>query len=341
MPTQFIVPVADGNSVATVGALSVPKYLSLDAEGTSQTNVAGIGARVVLRFLAAQGENAQSIRTIVGVPFAVQAFGDGSVTWSLNLPDRLAAAVAFQAQGENAVIVPALMLGLPPVQAIGAGETLAEFAPFLPAIREPAWNEIRGTVNLVRNASLENVSVGLLDWYAFNGASIAADDTIAWHGLRSVQVTFPSSGADAGFGVRSEHGLGITGVLNVAMVGSLSLLGAITQIRVRLVATYTDATTDSILDAAFDLSTTGDDWLRAISLSLAINPAKVLDYVALEVVHPVPDAVTVIHADGAQIEQDLGEGATPFAQGDMGDDYRWLGQPGLSMSLRETMAGVV
>jgi hypothetical protein len=337
VPTQFIVPIADGNSVATIGALSVPKYLSLDAEGASQANVAGIGNRVVLRFLAAQGENAQSVRTIVGVPFAVAITGNGEVTWLLDLPDRTAAAVAFAAQGDNAVVVPALRLGLPPVQAIGAGAVTADFAPFLPSIREPEWNEMRGTINLVRNASVENTSVGLLDWAGVNGATIAADSAVSWHGLRSVQVTYPNAGSDARVTVRSQRGLGITGQLNTAMVGSFSALGSLTQVQARLVATYTDATTDTATGDLFDLAAV-TDWARIATPSVPLNAAKTLDYLTLDLTHPVAGSTTVLNIDGAQIEQDRGEGATPFAWGDMGASYAWLGPAGLSMSLRETMA---
>ena len=42
---------------------------------------------------------------------------------------------------------------------------------------------------------------------------------------------------------------------------------------------------------------------------------------------------TVIY-DGAQIELDAGDGATPYADGDQGSGYAWTGAPHFSVSVR-------
>jgi hypothetical protein len=334
----------ESRSRSNLRTLTFPAYLSVDFTSESRSIAAGMGATKVIRatLLSPTAMAADS----VGYPVLVAVLTSDAVLTAVVgsetgiAPGETVEMVAVLTS-ETALVASALELTLLGAVLASRGEMLAEMQPSLPPIREPAWDELRGTVNLVRNASVENTDIGLLDWYAFGGVTLALDDTLAWHQTRSVEVTFPSSGADAGFGVRTQGGLGITDTLGVLMVGSLSLLGEITQIRVRMQATYSDATTDDILDDAFDLATTDDEWARVRSLSLELDPTKVLDFLALEVVHPTPDVESIMHADGVQIEQDRGDSATPFAQGDMGDGYAWLGLPGISMSLRETSQAAV
>lgn len=326
-----------GESRSNLRSIVFPANLSLDFEGESRLMAVGIGSIKVIRadILSAS----LLVASNVGEPgFVAILTSDALLFTRLVSEPREAVELTAVLTSEGVLVGSALRLQLRDIVLASDGEMLADMQPFLPEPREPEWFELRGTVNLLRNASVEQTDVGLRDWGGVVGATLALDDTFAWHGSNSVQVTFPSSGANAGVTVKTQGGLGLTGGTGTLMVGSLSLSGTITQIKTRLTATYRDATTDSIDGDLFDLATAADDWLRASTPSLALNPAKVLDVLTLAVLHPTAGSVTVIHADGAQIEQDRGEGATPFAQGDMGEHYAWLGPEGLSMSLRETMA---
>jgi hypothetical protein len=338
VPTQFLVTRSHGSSAATLADLTSPDYLSFDGEGEGGRAIAGLGPLVAYR-VRSDGDGQATMGLSVTALLMLASDGEATALVGPLAPTgREAVPVALVSDGEALFVVAALRLGLPPIAGHGQSRSRATFIPFLPAIREPAWYELRGTVNLVRNASVEHPDMALRDWTGVSGATIALDDTTAWHGLRSVEITYPASGSDAAVSVDSIRGLGLSGGLDTAMVGSVSLSGTITQLLLRLTATYSDATTDSIDGDLFDLATADDDWLRVASPSLPLDPAKTLDYLTLAVVHPVADVETVIHADGAQIEQDRGDGATPFAQGDMGAHYAWLGLASFSMSLRETMA---
>jgi hypothetical protein len=336
VPTAFLETSLRSPTAASVADILAPVYLSTDFIAETHAALDGLGSRAVLRarFLSDVRLTAgtvvtpatlASLRSCVAFSVAVSPSG------------RVAADLAIEMLSETTLAAASLQVGLPPASLRVGSRLGASFAPYLPPIAEPAWNELRGTINLVRNASVEQTDVGLLDWDGVNGATLALDDTVSWHGPRSVEVTYPNTGSDARVTVRSEHGLGIAGELNTAMVGSLWALGEITFVQARITATYSDASTDTATGDLFDLAAV-DDWVRVVTPSLTLDPAKTLDYLTLDLMHPTPDAVTVIHVDGAQIEQDRGESATPFAQGDMGAAFAWLGPAGLSMSLRETMA---
>jgi hypothetical protein len=340
MPTQFLDVQAAGNGGSVATELLFPVYLSLDAEGVGVLDAAGLGARAMLRFLDSAGSGDLTIGMLIGSPFVPVIDGIGDVVIFLDAPVRDAVDVAFAVSGTGAVTVPALRLGLPGLSVGGVGAVAADFIPALPAIREPAWNELRGTVNLVRNPSLENSAVGMTDWGGA-GVTVARTTDHAWHGLAAAEAVFASGTADRRLSVRSQAGLGFTGGVPLAVVGAISLLGTLDKIELRLEVTYSDATSAIIAGDLFDLAATGEDWVRVSTPVLETNPAKSVSLFTLYVWRPaVLSAPVTIWADGAQIEIATGGEATPFAAGDMGEHYAWLGAEGLSMSHRETMGAV-
>ena len=117
---------------------------------------------------------------------------------------------------------------------------LVDFTPELPLLREPLETEVRGTVNLVRNPSLEYA--GLLDWSGSAGATVALDTSDPWDGSTAAVYTIAAGTGVSEILVKSRESLGIAGVRS--WIGSVMAKGTALDVRPFLRFTYSDATTE-------------------------------------------------------------------------------------------------
>jgi hypothetical protein len=82
-------------------------------------------------------------------------------------------------------------------------------------------------------------------------------------------------------------------------------------------------------------------WGRIYTPSVAKDDTKTLDSIDLVVTITEGGSATTTWMDAAQIEQDTGQGATAYADGDQGDGHYWSGTPGLSMAVRDPLPAEV
>lgn len=210
----------------------------------------------------------------------------------------------------------------------------AALSVVLPIPKDAGPQSLPGTVNLVRNPSLESATVLATDWSARGAGSIARVADLGWQGGASLRVTVPGGTAGAGAQVATLGALGWTG--NRTLLGSVYVFGALPGLGCRLVALYGDGTvgTGDAADVPADLP---DGWVRA-TCALEPDPAKRLDQLllAVERIDGTAPAAGSFWLDAAQVEEDRGYGHTPYAIGQYGPPYHaWWGAAHLSPSLRD------
>lgn len=222
--------------------------------------------------------------------------------------------------------------------AAGSSSAAASVAVVLPALRPPRAWEAPGTVNLVRNPSAE---VSLDDWAEIGGATIDRDGTRAFDGVASVRVDLPGIGPDEGVAVGTVRGLAYVGVDRVAW-GSLSLSGAVSGLVAWVRGHYADgSSSDGDRSEPFALEHDGrpGNWRRVVPPAYFADADKTLVWAEVRVARAIPDGPAGFWADAAQIEEDRGQGATPFAIGSYRSDLgRWTGAEHLSPSIRQPAA---
>lgn len=211
-------------------------------------------------------------------------------------------------------------------------------AYFVYAIPQPhaaeVW-EAPGTVNLVRNPSAE---ASLNDWSAIGGATLSAETTRAWDGVRSVRVVLPGLGADEGVAVATVRGLAYAGVAAVSW-GTVYASGTVDGLATFVRGHYADGTSEDG-ERAVGIVISGDGgangWARLEAPAFFTDPLKTLTSAEVIVVREVAAGAATLWLDGGQVEEDRGQGPTPFAIGSYRSDLgRWAGAEHLSVSIRQ------
>lgn len=234
--------------------------------------------------------------------------------------------------GSAAITVAHRLTGI----ARGIGAAVAYFVVMLPEVRPARPGEMPGAINLVRNPSAE---VDLADWIAQGAATRARTADVAWDGAWSVAVACPGAAAGEGIAVRTVRGLAFAG--GRVLWGHVRLAGTATGVVAFLRARYADGgAEDGDATAPFAVDHPGDgrDWPHIVAPAVALDPARVLIAAELVVVTATAAPATFL-ADGAQVEEDRGQGPTAFVVGTYGVPAgRWHGAPHRSVSVRDPIA---
>lgn len=209
------------------------------------------------------------------------------------------------------------------------GEDWGELGFVMPFLRDPYENEVRGTINLIRNPSLEYDEIGMADWISEAGIVLYQSSAAAWDGLQSAYAEVDAGAGTLEIVVSSQRGLYLSGILY--WIGSFALEGDAPSVDYFLRITYTDASTE---DGDVKTVVPATDWVPLATETVPSDPAKFIDWIDLVLQVAQDSADTILHIDGAQIEEDKAGGNTPVATGDMGAGYAWYGTPGFSVSIR-------
>lgn len=214
----------------------------------------------------------------------------------------------------------------------------------MPTVRPPTRDDLIGTVNLVLNPSVE---LGLLGWKGV-GATPTQSQESAWD--KSYSAKYALTAAGKGFAVESITGLELTGWARDPVSGAeiegtprrmpsqvrLRVAGSPTAFSLTTLATYQDLTSDE--SDPLDVTVTGD-WKAYYPPTVDLDPDKRL--IKLEIVGVAASACT-LYADGAQIEEDRGQGPTSWVTGAYGRESGvWTGGPNQSMSVRQPIPMIV
>lgn len=160
----------------------------------------------------------------VAIPSRPVVFGDG-ITLA-NVLDSAAALMTLLGSGVS----------------LAAATTEATPAGILPIVRAPIGDEAPGTVNLVRNPSLEYADVGLTDWTADAGIALTRVETAGWAGVASAALAVASGGSEPAVAIATQSNLGVSRA--ASWVGSVEINGDAPEVRLWLRFRYTDATSD-------------------------------------------------------------------------------------------------
>jgi hypothetical protein len=213
-------------------------------------------------------------------------------------------------------------------------ETSAEayFSFPLPTVRQQiSGRELSGTINLHPNPGAED---GLWGWFATGGASVAEEVTTVWEGARAVKVTLPGVAPDEGVYIQSVAGADLTDVVR-SIYGSLFTSGDAIPLKSFSRVRYTDGTTVDGEVSTGLVATLAPDWQRFIAVPIATDPAKKVFVVETYFVTESATAGEFV-VDGAQVEEDRGDGPTQWASGAYGEETgRWSGTPHRSLTVRQ------
>lgn len=222
---------------------------------------------------------------------------------------------------------------------VGASADTASFAPEIPEVAPPSDGQSAGTVNLVRNPSLEDATVGLTDWTATDPDALTRTSAAEpWVGSYSARYAVAPATGGHEVTIQSIAGLADQRV-GGTWVGSVALRGDASFVTLMLALRYTDGTSDLSETVLIDSSAPrplNDDWWPYATAPVAQDGAKNLSRLDLVVgtsAHGLLERI--IRLDGAQIESAWNGGATPYADGDRGEGHRWTGAPHFSPSVRE------
>jgi hypothetical protein len=214
------------------------------------------------------------------------------------------------------------------------------FAILLPPIAVPTDEQQWGTINLVANPSLEYDEVDLRGWSASGDGALTRTAAATAHvGEYSGRFAVEPAGAAPEVRIYSVRGLSETGYSR-RWVASVGLRGDVPEFSMTLIAVYRDGSSD-VSDTLFVDATSerplNDDWYRYSTDPMSTDPVKFLEHFELFIeTTSDPLVETILRIDGAQIEEALSGGATPYVDGDQGEGTRWLGAPGRSHSMRVT-----
>lgn len=211
----------------------------------------------------------------------------------------------------------------------------AYFTYKLPVVRDQIpGRELSGTVNMHENPGAED---GLQGWYATGGATIAQEVTTVWEGARGVRVTLPGVAAGEGFYIRSVAGTDLTGQSR-NIYGSVFAAANAVALKNYSVARYTDGSFTTGEEITTVVLTNAPDWQRMIAVPVSTDPAKKVAWIETYFVTIATQAGT-IYADGAQMEEDRGDGPTQWASGSYTPETGiWAGIPNRSVVVRQPIA---
>lgn len=330
MATVTIEPRSYGRGDDSVDPFQSPVFVGLD-DASLAPDWLIVGAYAVLPAAVDAGSGSDTLAASVrhGVTIADEAAGSDALVLTAAVVVVVDLAMSDAGDGTEALA----LAGTFTLTASDAGagtETVSVGPPPLPVPSAALPGEIAGTVNLVRNPSLEYSDIGLRDWSSEAGITLTRDNATAWDRSWSALATVAAGAGSPGVMVLSLGGIGFTG--QRSYVGSIALLGTALLARIWLTLIYQDAT--STIGELTDVVPTAD-WVRVETVPVAQNPAKMLDRIEFWTAVVQEAGVVTLRLDGAQIEEALSGGATPYVDGDQGEGHHWWGAEGWSVSYRE------
>lgn len=216
----------------------------------------------------------------------------------------------------------------------------------MPPVRPAGRDDLLGTVNLVVNPSVES---GLTGW---RGVGVTPEWSLesAWDGKRSAKYVTASAGQ--GLLVESATGMEFTGWARDAFTGEVlegQLRTMASQVRIRSTtgpwtatfrtrAVYQDLSVTESDPLEAEVTT---DWRVYYPPAVQLDPAKVLIRVEIEA---LADGARTFYGDGAQVEEDRGQGPTPWVTGAYGrDSGEWVNPyaPDQSISVRQPLPAII
>lgn len=340
MATVNLVIAERSRSEDVADLLQDPQFLSFSDEA-SAADWAMLGANVAVLGVMAEANSSADVGTygvLRGFAVADTGRGDDLAQWLIVVVPAVDLALADV--GASADLGTLSYIAALAIADVAVSRDAVDFAPAIPLVREPVGDELRGTVNLARNPSLEYDEVDLADWSA--EADIALTRTSAaeaWAGTYSGRAAVAAGAGTPAVIVASQGGLLQTGY-GRRWVASAALRGDADAVSLVLSLVYSDATTDEsdpvLIDAAAERPL-NDSWWRYATEVWDQDPTKTL--MRLDLLAEVPQHATeerILRIDGVQFEEAVSGGATTYVDGDQGDGYVWTGAPGFSMSVRET-----
>ncbi|MBS0336810.1 MAG: hypothetical protein JSS40_08380 [Proteobacteria bacterium] len=301
------------------------KFSGSVGAGSSASGSLKTGARLKGSVGAGSSASADRIRRSVTFTGTVQAGSSASG----NLGRGFVVSGVVQA-GSSAAAVKPLKTDTRLIGTIQAGSAAdGALRIILPIVRQALPGEIAGTVNWHINPSVESGSA--IGWDVAGSATGVVSTDDAWDGARSWKVV--TSGA-VGDGVRAVGvgGMGLSGDPRTVF-GQLrvkgpagTVLSAITRLHFRGLATQdSDPVTVTLTGA----------WDPIYTMPVVTASATALDQAEVIVTTTATGAVT-LYADGAQLEEDHGAGATPWASGAYNADAGvWAGAAHNSVTIRQ------
>lgn len=264
--------------------------------------------------------------------------GDAALALDLLRGDKDLGLVSLT--GEAALLFTSLTLARPLSAVLASGsDLLAYFRYILPTLRQATASEYPGTINMMLNPGFEDGST--TNWITQGAATIVTETGRVWEGARSARIVMPGAAAGEGLAIRSVAGTDLTGLSPTTgtdryVIGSLYYYDLPAQMEVWSRAVYTDASIVEGNRQPLD-AFTGSAFLRAVAPPLALDPAKSLQYVETLLTSTTAQAGTW-YADGGQLEEDRGEGVTPWTSGALGNATgRWHTLPNKSVSIRDPL----
>lgn len=177
-----------------------------------------------------------------------------------------------------------------------------------------------GTTNLLSNPSAELSEITGSNTSG-NSATITRDTSRAWSGTSSFK--YVGGGVTSTLLLYTSASLNYTGSVRT-FIASAYVVGTVDVARLRV--NYTDGT-NTYTD--YRVGGTYADWTRLTTTTLASDPAKVVNFLAIEFRGA---ASATFWVDGAQIEEK--PYATSYCDGSLGSGYTWAGMAHASASVR-------
>lgn len=322
-----LAPVSRNDDATVLTRIDWPAWLFAESMN-ADADWAIVGNWAVLRGLVSTGNDATILSPLgLSVGLTIASPGDDLTSLSLTQPATgLIAVDALASENDDATTL-ALLTDAALTSLLSANDdaTTADLVPPIPVIPAAGLDEIAGTVNLVRNPSLESEVFGTDDW-ATSAGTLTRDNATAWAGDWSALLTATGSPTVT---VQSYPALRVAG--GGSYIGSL--VSDAFPLSLSLRAVYSDATTDDSDAATLDAGT--GSWQRLATAVLTTNPAKTLMRLELRAGLSLGIGGGSVRFDGAQIEEAVTGEATPYADGDQGDGFWWAGVPDFSVSVRE------
>ena len=181
------------------------------------------------------------------------------------------------------------------------------------------------TTNLIKNPSAE-IAIGGTEIRALGTIStITRDTTCAYVGTTSIKCVTGGGSGTEGVRFESAKSLGYTGSART-FTASAYVRGT-GNLRCSLVIVYTDTSALELLTTF----TATDTWQRIVSPAGTLDPAKTVDYIAVDVRQQATTAGTFF-VDAAQAEEKAY--VTSYCDGSLGSGYTWAGTAHASASTR-------
>ena len=298
----FVADIGSGRDWAQVQKYAI--LITIPSESDSYDEVTHIGVTIGV-LISDFGEGVDSI--FLGVSPLALLIGVESYSDSLDLATILAVMNDLY------------------VSDIGEGTDVADLIPPIPVIREATPEEVPGTINLVRNPSVE---FDTMDW-AVTSPLVGTRIEGGWVGDYGYEVEIPAGSGTEEVVISSYPQL--NNASGQPYAASIHVTGDFVAVLGMFLRFYYD-------DASVGIDIYAEPMVvpeaeGVISFVGTPSPTKTVDRVDMVLYIDVEATDQLIVLDGAQIEP--GVGVTPYADGDQGVYHYWYGAPHMSVSYRE------